>query len=327
MLAFAFAPADLSRRLVAVELGHLAVHQHGGVARPLDRLDRRATVVGHLRAVAAAVEQADREQLVDRAVLGDEHERRVVGQLARRVARARRPSASGRARPAGRRCPRRRAAAPRTRRCCPARARSGRRSPRPSSRPAVPRSSSPRPVPPYLRAVELSAWLKGWKRRVERVRVDADAGVGDLHAHDASRRAAALPLTATATRPLSVNLTAFETRLITTWRSRAASPRSHAGSSGSTTHVELEALVAGRHEQRRAALGDRLAQREVGRLELDLAGLHLRVVEDVVDHQQQALAGGADDLRVFALLRASARCRAAARSCRSRRSAACAARG
>ncbi len=43
-----------------------------------------------------------------------------------------------------------------------------------------------------------------------------------------------LPVTATVTRPRSVNLTALDTRLITTWRRRAESPRSHAGSPGST---------------------------------------------------------------------------------------------
>ena len=89
---------------------------------------------------------------------------------------------------------------------------------------------------------------------------------------------------------------------MTTWRIRAASPRSHVGSSPSATHVELDSLRARAGEQHRAALGDRLAQREVAEHELDLAGLHLRVVEDVVDDQQQPLAGRAHDLRVLALL-------------------------
>ena len=40
----------------------------------------------------------------------------------------------------------------------------------------------PRPVPPYLRVVEPSAWLKALKRRLLAFFVDADAGVADLEA-------------------------------------------------------------------------------------------------------------------------------------------------
>ena len=35
----------------------------------------------------------------------------------------------------------------------------------------------PRPVPPYLRVVELSAWLKLWNRRLIALLAQADAGV------------------------------------------------------------------------------------------------------------------------------------------------------
>ena len=46
---------------------------------------------------------------------------------------------------------------------------------------------------------------------------------------------------------------------------------------------------------------DRLAQVEVGGIELELARLDLREVEDVVDDRQQRLAGGGDRLGVLAL--------------------------
>ena len=35
----------------------------------------------------------------------------------------------------------------------------------------------PRPVPPYFRDVEVSAWTKGWKISSSLVRRDADTGV------------------------------------------------------------------------------------------------------------------------------------------------------
>ena len=40
----------------------------------------------------------------------------------------------------------------------------------------------PRPVPPYRRVVEASAWLKAWNRRPCASVGDADAGVADLEA-------------------------------------------------------------------------------------------------------------------------------------------------
>ena len=72
---------------------------------------------------------------------------------------------------------------------------------------------------------------------------------------------------------------------------------------------------------------DALAQVERLALELELAGLDLREVEDVVDHVQQRVAARADDLGELALLAGRARCRAAGRSCRSRRSSASGSRG
>ena len=198
-------------------------------------------------------------------------------------------------------------AASRTRTCCRRRARCRRRSCRPSSRPAAPRSSGRARCRRSWRAVELSAWMKGWKSRASvcasmpmpvsvtstRTRVPSSLRRGgDPH----GRR-----------RPRSVNLTALETRLMTTWRRRAASPRSQPGSSPSAATSSSMPFARATGEQHRAALGDRLAQREVGRRELDLAGLDLRVVEDVVDDQQQPLAGGAHDLRVLALLRVERR--------------------
>ncbi len=82
------APADLGGRLVAVELRHLAVHQHRRVVGARSRGNRLASVADDVGAEAQLVEQAHSEQLVDRAVLGHEHDRRLRGQIAERVALA-----------------------------------------------------------------------------------------------------------------------------------------------------------------------------------------------------------------------------------------------
>ena len=45
--------------------------------------------------------------------------------------------------------------------------------------------ASPRPVPPYRRVVEPSAWVNGSNSRGELLGGDPDAGVGDVEAHEA----------------------------------------------------------------------------------------------------------------------------------------------
>ena len=49
-------------------------------------------------------------------------------------------------------------------------------------------------------------------------------------------------------------------------------------------HGELDAFASGLGEKDRGRVADGLAQREVARGEVDRAGLHFGVVEDVADH-------------------------------------------
>ena len=90
-------------------------------------------------------------------------------------------------------------------------------------------------------------------------------------------------------RPRSVNLTALPTRLSSTWRSRPGRRARAAGTSGSTRQASSSPLAC-------APLGQQLARRPRPRsrrsksiaLELELAGLDLREVEDVVDDRRAA---------------------------------------
>ena len=79
---------------------------------------------------------------------------------------------------------------------------------------------------------------------------------------------------------------------------------------------ELEVLGrGGRCEHVEGALDARASANGLV-VELDLAGLDLREVEDVVDDRQQRVAGRPDRLGVVALLLVERACRAAARSSR-----------
>ena len=91
--------------------------------------------------------------------------------------------------------------------------------------------------------------------------------------------------------------------------------------------AQLEPLAAGVLGQQLDGVVDRVGEVELGVLELDLAGLDLRQVEDVVDDRQQGVGRGAHHRGVALLLLGQLACRAAARPSRSRRSSGCAARG
>jgi hypothetical protein len=67
------ATPDLARRLIAVQLGHLAVHQHSRVCPGLQRLQRLQSVHGDVWSEAAFLEHAHGHQLVDRRVIDHEH--------------------------------------------------------------------------------------------------------------------------------------------------------------------------------------------------------------------------------------------------------------
>ncbi len=93
--------------------------------------------------------------------------------------------------------------------------------------------ASPRPVPPYLRVVLLSAWLK---------LLNSFWMPASLRPMPVSRTAkpssmpppsAGLALTVSTTSPASVNFTALASRFSSTWRSRVTSPSTAAGTSPS----------------------------------------------------------------------------------------------
>ena len=100
--------------------------------------------------------------------------------------------------------------------------------------------ASPRPVPPYLRVVDESTWLKALKRRsmrsggmpmpVSRMANSRRARVGST----ALRWPLMIRRTTIVMLPLGVNFTALLTRFTRTWRRRVTSPTIQAGTSGST---------------------------------------------------------------------------------------------
>ena len=75
-----------------------------------------------------------------------------------------------------------------------------------------------------------------------------------------------------------------------------------AGSPGATSSQELEALVVRLLRRQRRDGADDVVELEVGGLDVELAGLDLREVEDVVDDGQQRRAGVVDLADVVALL-------------------------
>ena len=111
-------------------------------------------------------------------------------------------------------------------------------------------------------------------------------------------------------------MTALLARLSSTWRSRDGSPRSPIGSCGRAVGEQLEVLGLGRLGDQLGDLLDDLDQVEVDLLELQVAGLDLGEVEDVVDDGQQRVAGAADAVGVLALAGVEVGAPAAARSAR-----------
>ena len=96
--------------------------------------------------------------------------------------------------------------------------------------------ANPRPVPPYLREVEESAWLKDWNSRPIR---SAGMPMPVSRTLNSSATAFDFPVSGNAdardtfitTSPCSVNLTALPSRLIRIWRRRVTSPRMAGGTS------------------------------------------------------------------------------------------------
>ena len=145
----------------------------------------------------------------------------------------------------------------------------------------------PRPVPPCRRVVEGSAWVKASKSRCW-----ASRGMpGPVSATETSSSVWPGPwastVTAIRTSPLSVNFTALDPRLAITWPSRVESPRRNAGTSGATSTGQREPLLVGQAGEQRHRLLEHRPDAEVHDLELQLAGLDLGEVEDVVDDRAQ----------------------------------------
>jgi hypothetical protein len=65
--------ADGARRVVAVQLRHLAVHQHEVVVLAFQLQERVTSVLGQANVVAESLEDARGDELVDRVVFHDQH--------------------------------------------------------------------------------------------------------------------------------------------------------------------------------------------------------------------------------------------------------------
>ena len=161
---------------------------------------------------------------------------------------------------------------------------------------------SPSPVPPWVRVVEASAWRNGSKR------CSAFSGSMPIPVSATSKRTR---------RPVSVSLARGDAHGDLAERGEL----DRVGDQVGEDLPEAEAVAV--DAQRRAALDeraqvevlgagvlgehvdgrvDRLGEVELGALELELAGLDLRQVEDVVDDRQQRVARRAHHRRVAALL-------------------------
>ena len=95
--------------------------------------------------------------------------------------------------------------------------------------------------------------------------------------------------------PWSVNLTALPSRLSKTWRSRVSSAWMLVGQVGGGSNVKAELLGLGAGaDDVRDAVQESWAGAGGGS-EVELAGLDLGEVEDVVDQREQVLAALLDD--------------------------------
>ena len=114
----------------------------------------------------------------------------------------------------------------------------------------------PSPVPPYLRLVEVSTWLKDWNRRCSRsagmpIPVSRTAQCSTIGSPlswsalaDGAGLTAGVALILNTTSPLSVNLMALFSRLISTCRKRETSLMMAAGTSGPTSSARSRFLAA-----------------------------------------------------------------------------------
>ena len=147
----------------------------------------------------------------------------------------------------------------------------------------------PSPVPPNLRVVDPSAWLKASKMCAclfsgmpMPVSVTENCSFVDPACLESSR-------TAITMRPRSVNLSALPTRLVSTCFSRTGSPTTALGRPGARSVLSSSPFFAACGRQQLHDVGHCAGQAERNRLELQLARLDLREVEDVVEDREQRL--------------------------------------
>jgi hypothetical protein len=149
--------------------------------------------------------------------------------------------------------------------------------------------------------VELSACVKGSNRR------RCTSGAMPMPVSRTSKRTTHDPgawsrrEARTVTAPVSVNLSALPTRLMSVWRSRSASPRSIGGTASPMSTSSGRPFAWAASVKSFSTSGHHRPRLEVDRLELELPRLHLREVEDLVEDRQQGLARVRDRPRVLAL--------------------------
>lgn len=114
---------------------------------------------------------------------------------------------------------------------------------------------NPRPVPPYLRVVEESTWVK-----LSKIPWSLSAGMPmpvseteKRNAPDAARSGSIR----SATSPRSVNLIALPSKFTSTWRKRVGSPVTQAGTSGWTNATNSSCLALARMAINSAVLSTR----------------------------------------------------------------------
>ena len=160
----------------------------------------------------------------------------------------------------------------------------------------------PSPVPPYLRVVEASAWVNSSNSfaicsGVIPMPVSEIAMVTQSRPPSSGRR-----LTSIRIMPRSVNLLALLARLSSAWRSRVGSARIAPTSAGHSTTTWLPFFAAsGRIVATTSSTRGPTATDSS--VELQLARLDLREIEDVVDQGEQVLARAEDALVSLDLVR------------------------
>ena len=175
------------------------------------------------------------------------------------------------------------------------------RSPRPSSGPAGPRSPDPAPCR------RTCGW---WTCRPGRRPRRASAAVGGIPMpvsltakwRQTSSSVRDRTSTRSTTSPRSVNLMALPTRLTTTWQRRWGSPDERVRHVGRDVVGEFQPFLVGAHGERGHGVVEGVAEVEIDEIQVELAGLDLGEVEDVVDHGQQVIGRELHHAEVLALL-------------------------